>query len=42
MLKNTRLSLTEIAYTCGFADQGHFTRTFKAATGFLPKTFRKI
>ena len=42
MLKNTRLSLTEIAYTCGFADQGHFTRSFKATTGFLPKTFRKI
>ncbi|CAN5232821.1 N/A [soil metagenome] len=42
MLKNTRLSLTEIAYTCGFADQGHFTRTFKATTGFLPKAFRKI
>lgn len=42
LIKSTSLSLTEIAYTCGFADQAHFTRIFKAYTGFLPKHFRKI
>jgi AraC family transcriptional regulator len=41
LIKGTNSSLTEIAYTCGFADQAHFTRTFKALTGFLPKDFRK-
>jgi AraC family transcriptional regulator len=42
MLKSTSLSLTEIAYTCGFADQSHFTHTFKQITGFLPGQYRKI
>ncbi|WP_052732972.1 helix-turn-helix transcriptional regulator [Hymenobacter terrenus] len=41
LLKTTALSLTEIAYTCGFADQSHFTRSFQATTGFLPKEFKK-
>lgn len=34
-------ALTEIAYCCGFSDQAHFTRVFKAQTGFTPKQFRK-
>ncbi len=42
MIKITSLHLTEIAYTCGFADQAHFTRTFKEVTGYLPKDFRRI
>lgn len=42
LLNDRHLSLTQIAYACRFADQGHFTRTFKALTGFLPKDFRKI
>ncbi|SDF45520.1 AraC family transcriptional regulator [Mucilaginibacter pineti] len=42
LIKTTSLSLTEIAYTCGFADQAHFTRSFKMHTGFVPKDFRKI
>ncbi|MBZ4189401.1 helix-turn-helix transcriptional regulator [Niabella beijingensis] len=42
MIKATSLSLTDIAYKCGFADQAHFTRTFKNITGFLPRDFRKI
>lgn len=40
-IKNTNLSLTEIAFYCGFADQSHFTRNFKKFTGFLPKEFRQ-
>ena len=35
------VSLTEIAYRCGFSDQAHFTRVFKTQTGFTPKLFRK-
>ncbi|MEW6737177.1 MAG: helix-turn-helix domain-containing protein [Acidobacteriota bacterium] len=42
MIKNSQMSLTEIALHCGFADQSHFTRNFKEITGFLPKEFRKI
>jgi AraC family transcriptional regulator len=42
MIKNSQLSLTEIALACGFADQSHFTRNFKGLTGFLPKDFKKL
>jgi AraC family transcriptional regulator len=41
LIKGTDRSLTDIAYICGFADQAHFTRTFKKITGFSPKEFRK-
>jgi AraC family transcriptional regulator len=42
LIKNSPMSLTEIALYCGFADQSHFTRNFKQLTGFLPKEFRNI
>jgi AraC family transcriptional regulator len=42
LIKSSRLSLTEIAYACGFADQSHFTRTFKERTGFLPSAYQKL
>lgn len=42
LIKNSGMSLTEIAFHCGFADQSHFTRNFKQMTGFLPREFRKI
>ena len=42
LIKNTKLSLTEIASHCGFADQSHFTRNFKKLTGFLPKDFKRL
>ncbi len=35
------LPLTEIAYACGFADQSHFTRCFRKATGFTPLQYKK-
>lgn len=38
-IKASTLSLTEIAYQCGFADQSHFTRTFKQMTGFVPRQY---
>jgi len=42
LIKNSQMSLTEIALRCGFADQSHFIRNFKQLTGFLPKEFRNI
>lgn len=34
-------SIAEVAHACGFADQAHFCRTFKTATGFTPSQFRQ-
>jgi AraC family transcriptional regulator len=42
LIKSSALSLTEIAYDCGFSDQSHFTRTFKQLTGFLPHHYKKL
>lgn len=42
LIKNTNLSLTEIAFQCGFADQSHFIRNFKKLTGFLPKDLKRL
>ena len=39
-LKNPKLSLTEIAHMCGFADQSHFTRMYKSYLGLTPKLAR--
>jgi AraC-like DNA-binding protein len=30
----------DVAFECGFADQAHFTRHFKARTGVTPGQFR--
>lgn len=40
-LLDLRLSLVEIGNECGFADQAHFTRVFKRATGMTPSAFRR-
>ncbi|UPK71628.1 helix-turn-helix transcriptional regulator [Chitinophaga filiformis] len=42
MIRQTEMSLTGIAYQCGFFDQSHFIRAFREQTGFLPKEFRKL
>lgn len=42
MIRSNRHMLTEIGLECGFFDQTHFTRNFKALTGFLPKEFRQL
>jgi AraC family transcriptional regulator len=34
--------LTNIAYSCGFADQSHFIKTFKNHIGITPLAFRKL
>ena len=40
-LQNPALSIKEIAWSCGFADQGYFSRLFKRACGATPRTFQK-
>lgn len=42
LLRQRNLSLTEIAFSCGFADQSHFIRCFKEFHGITPKKFRQI
>lgn len=41
LLKNSSLSIGEIASHCGFSDQAHFTRTFGALKGVPPLSWRK-
>ncbi|MEO8727246.1 MAG: AraC family transcriptional regulator [Acidobacteriaceae bacterium] len=38
----SREPLSGIAALCGFADQSHFTRTFRKITGTTPGTFRSL
>ncbi len=40
-LQNPALSIKEIAWSCGFADQGYFARLFKRLAGETPQAFRK-
>jgi AraC family transcriptional regulator len=42
LIKQKNTTLTEVAFRSGFADQSHFIRTFKAATGFLPKEYKNL
>jgi AraC-like DNA-binding protein/mannose-6-phosphate isomerase-like protein (cupin superfamily) len=41
MLRNTDLSITEIALEVGFNDSNYFTRQFRRALGESPRTFRQ-
>ena len=41
LLKDSKHSLSEIAYLTGFSDQSHFTRIFKKNTGKNPSEYRK-
>ena len=42
LLPDKNLSLTEIAFLCGFADQSHFLRCFKKINGINPSAYRKL
>lgn len=42
LLPNKQLSLTAIAGECGFADQSHFIRSFKASHQLTPLQYRKL
>ena len=41
MLKETTLSIKEIAFDCGFSDMNYFGKCFKAAYGVTPGNYRK-
>ncbi|MCQ2492063.1 MAG: helix-turn-helix domain-containing protein [Lachnospiraceae bacterium] len=40
-LSQTNMSVTDIAYECGFLNLGHFMTEFKKMTGQTPKEYRK-
>lgn len=42
LMPDKNLSLTEIAFECGFADQSHFLRCFKRIIGIKPSAYRKL
>lgn len=35
-------TISDAAYTCGFSDQSHLTRTFKSVTGLSPGTYSRM
>jgi AraC family transcriptional regulator len=41
LLLNEKLSLSEVAMACGFADQSHFTRVFTRDVGISPGAWRR-
>lgn len=42
LLERSSLSLLDIALACGFADQSHFTRVFRASIGTTPGAWRRM
>jgi AraC-like DNA-binding protein len=41
LLRDSKRSITEVGYVCGFADTAHFSRRFKVCTGKTPTAFQK-
>lgn len=41
LLEDESLSMSDIAFACGFSNQWHFNRTFKKVTSKSPTSFRK-
>jgi AraC family transcriptional regulator len=42
MVSTTNVPLSEIAMTCGFSDQSHFSATFRRQVGLTPARFRQM
>jgi AraC family transcriptional regulator len=42
LLAGSTQTLTDIALDCGFADQSHFSATFRRLTGLTPAVFRQM
>ncbi|MEL6964995.1 MAG: AraC family transcriptional regulator, partial [Pseudomonadota bacterium] len=40
-LQSGHMSLSEVGYICGYADQAHFTRLFKAASAMTPGAYQR-
>ncbi len=41
LLAKTQLSITDIAYQCGFSDGAYFGKIFKKAQGITPRAYRR-
>jgi transcriptional regulator GlxA family with amidase domain len=41
LLVNTRSSISQIAFDCGFSDNSHFTRSFQEEFGVAPRQLRR-
>lgn len=41
LLRDCKLSISEISLACGFTNQSHFTRLFRKYTGVTPKIYRE-
>jgi AraC family transcriptional regulator len=41
LIGDARMPLSEVALACGFCDQSHLTRAFRAAFGCTPSAFRR-
>jgi transcriptional regulator GlxA family with amidase domain len=41
LMTGTDLPLSEIAVACGFSDQSHYTRQFRARVGITPSRYRQ-
>ena len=42
LLAHGSMPLSEVAQSCGFYDQSHLSRTFKAELGYTPSAFRRL
>jgi AraC family transcriptional regulator len=41
-LLDRRRSINEVALSCGFSSQSHFTRVFREHTGTTPWAYRRL
>ncbi len=41
VIANPALSISEVAWACGFADAGYFARVFRKHTGLSPQAYRR-
>jgi transcriptional regulator GlxA family with amidase domain len=41
MLERSPATVGEVAVACGFYDQSHFTKAFKAHAGLPPQAYRR-
>jgi YesN/AraC family two-component response regulator len=41
LLKNTHLSITQVASSVGFSESAHFSRTFQREMGMTPRAYRR-
>jgi AraC family transcriptional regulator len=42
LMRNAGVPLSEVAVSCGFADQSHFTRVFTRSVGVSPGQWQRL